>query len=358
MIRTAVIMAGGSGERFWPLSRKNKPKQLLNLGKSDVTMLEESVLRASKVFKPENIFIITGEHLVQPIKDVLKLIPEENIFAEPSKRNTAPCLALSAALLMNKYGNSNNISMAVLTADHIMETDKQFANTVSDAMDYVEQNNVIATIGIPPSRPETGYGYIELGAERHKNHSTIYSVNKFKEKPKLETAEEYVKSGNYLWNSGMFFWRLDIFKEQMTKHLPDVGRKISELSKTNDFTKIFNAFPSISIDFGLMEKADEVVCVKALFSWDDLGDLNSLERTKAIDNNRNIKIGRHSIVDCYNTTIINVSSNEKIIATALGVSNLVIAITDDAVLVANKNDVQRVKEIVEDIKLNHSEKWL
>lgn len=358
MIRTAVIMAGGSGERFWPLSRKNKPKQLLNLGKSEMTMLEESVLRASKVFKPENIFIITGEHLVEPIKNVLKLIPSENILAEPSKRNTAPCLALSAAILINKFGKLDNISMAVLTADHIMETDLQFADTISDALDFVEQNRVIATIGIPPSRPETGYGYIELGENVYHNNSTIYKVNKFKEKPNLETAEEYLKSGNYLWNSGMFFWRLDTFVEQMSKHLPEVGSKIIELSETEDYSHIFNNFPSISIDFGLMEKADNVVCVKALFSWDDLGDLNSLERTKAIDENGNIKIGRHSIAHCNNTTIINASSNDKIIATCLGVSNLVIAITDDAVLIANKNDVQKVKEIVEDIKINHSEKWL
>lgn len=358
MIRTAVIMAGGSGERFWPLSRKNKPKQLLNLGKSDFTMLEESVLRASKVFKPENIFIITGEHLVAPIKEVLNLIPYENILAEPSKRNTAPCLALSAAHLIKKYGVMDNISMAVLTADHIMETDEQFADTVSDAMDFIEKNPVIATIGIKPSRPETGYGYIELDKELSKNKANIYKVNKFKEKPSLDTAQKYIESGNYLWNSGMFFWRLDTFVNQMTKHLKEVGSKIDELAKANDVSGIFNQFPSISIDFGLMEKADEVVCVKALFEWDDLGDLNSLERTKKIDSSGNIKIGKNSILDCNNCIIINNTSNDKMIATALAVKDLIIAITDDAILVANKNDVQRVKEIVESLKINNMEEYL
>lgn len=358
MIRTAVIMAGGSGERFWPLSRKNKPKQLLNLGKSDLTMLEESVLRASKVFKPENIFIITGEHLVNPIREVLKLIPQENILAEPSKRNTAPCLALSAAHLIKKYGNAENISMAVLTSDHIMETEEQFVQTVEDALDYVESTDSIATIGIKPSRPETGYGYVELGSELSNKVATIYQVVKFKEKPDLETAKKYVDTGNYLWNSGMFFWRLDTFVSQMTKHLNEVGSKIAELVEANNVSTIFNNFPNISIDFGLMEKADNVVCVKALFEWDDLGDLNSLERTKKIDDNGNILIGKHSIVESKNCIIINNTSNDKTIATALAVENLIIALTDDALLVANKNDVQRVKEIVEQLKIKNMEEYL
>ena len=358
MIRTAVIMAGGSGERFWPLSRKNKPKQLLNLGKSEFTMIEESVMRASKVIDPKNIFIITGEHLVTPIKDVLKLIPEENILAEPSKRNTAPCLALSVALIMKKYGNPKDISMAVLTSDHIMETDEQFVDTVSDAISYVENNNVIATIAISPSRPETGYGYVELGEKKSVNNAEIFKVNKFKEKPNFEIAQSYIQAGNYLWNSGMFFWRLDTFIEQMSKHLPAVGTNIIELSKTDDIPAIFNQFPNISIDFGLMEKADEVVCVKALFSWDDLGDLNSLERTKLKDKNGNIRIGKNVMISCNNCIIFNESTNNKISLNALSVSNLVIVITDDAVLVADKNDVQRVKEIVEEYRLQKWEEYL
>jgi mannose-1-phosphate guanylyltransferase len=320
-------------------------------------MLEESVLRALNVFDADKIFIITGEHLVQPIKDVLKIIPAENILAEPSKRNTAPCLALSAAYLIDKFGPAENISMAVLTADHIMETDQQFTDTVNDAMDYVENNNVIATIGIKPSRPETGYGYIELNNELQKDKAEIFKVNQFKEKPQLEIAKEYLSKGNYLWNSGMFFWRLDTFLNQLSKHLPEVGNEINNIAKNIESRKYiedaYNAFPSISIDFGLMEKADEVVCVKALFDWDDLGDLNSLERTKQIDESGNIKIGKNSVINCKNSTIINVSSKDKIIATALGIDNLVIVVTDDAVLVANKNDVQKVKEIVEDIKLNY-----
>lgn len=357
MIRTAVIMAGGVGERFWPLSRKNKPKQLLNLGKTDKTMLEESVLRALNVFEADKIFIITSENLVEPIRNVLKIIPAENVLSEPNKRNTAPCLALSAAYLIEKFGAAETISMAVLTADHIMETDQQFTDTVTDAMEYVEKNNVIATIGINPSRPETGYGYIELSNELQIKKAQIFKVNQFKEKPQSEIAKEYLAKGNYLWNSGMFFWRLDTFLNQLSKHLPAVGNTIIDLSKNikdkSFIENTYNNYTSISIDFGLMEKADEVVCVKALFEWDDLGDLNSLERTKQIDDSGNIKIGKNSVINCKNSTIINVSSNDKIIATALGIDNLVIVVTDDAVLVANKNDVQKVKEIVEDIKLNY-----
>ena len=371
MIRTAVIMAGGSGERFWPLSRKRKPKQLLSLGKTEKSMIQESVDRASRVISPENIFIITSEILAEPIRDALS-IPRENVIPEPAKRNTAPCLALSAAFINEKFGviKSEKISMAVLTADHIMEPQEKFEQTLDAAMTYVELNEVIATIGITPTRPETGYGYIQkANGKLSLNETNIYEVVEFKEKPNLETAEKYIESGDYLWNSGMFFWRLDTFIEQMKKHLPSVGDDIEnlsacyegqtniELKHQNALSQIFSSFPDISIDYGLMEKADSVVVVESLFEWDDIGDLNSLDRTKKADENGNILIGANSVIKSNNCILINETDNEKVIST-IGMHNVVVVLTNDAVLVCDRDRVQDVKLSVKDIRERFGEEWL
>lgn len=357
-------MAGGSGERFWPLSRKNKPKQLLPLGNSENSMIAEAVERISTLISPENIFIITGEHLTAPIRDELKNIPAQNVIPEPAKRNTAPALALAASYIIAKYGDAESISTAILTADHIMTPQEGFLDTVKTALEYVEADDSIATIGITPTRPETGYGYLHLGDNQKENSPKVFSLNSFKEKPNLETAEKYVEDGNYLWNSGMFFWRMDTFEKQMKKHLPEVGDQISVMSKEiaehklfdvaniklETITDTFEAFPDISIDFGLMEKADKIVAVEAIFKWDDIGDLCSVERTKTADDNGNISIGKTYSLDSKNTIFLN-NTDKKVLA-GIGLEDLVVAVTDDAVLVSKKSDVQNVKKIVKMLKEN------
>jgi mannose-1-phosphate guanylyltransferase len=375
MKRIAIIMAGGSGERFWPLSRKNHPKQILSLGMSEKTMIEEAVERVDGIIAPEDIFIITSKVLTQPIRNVLENLPPENIIAEPDKRNTAPCLALGAACAMAKYENysANEISVAVLTADHIMTPLQKFRETISSALDFVEENDVIATIGIPPTRAEIGYGYVELGDIIAGENVKINSVKNFKEKPDEETAKKYLESGNYLWNSGMFFWRLDTFNHDLSIHLPQVGLKIGDMAgiikMANTFSdkinfndidglnKIFSTFPSISIDFGLMENAGNVVAVCALFDWDDIGDLNSLRRTKKSDENGNILLGRNSLVKTKNSILINNCKSEKILST-IGMDNLIVVVTDDAVLVCNSENVQDVKLVVSDIREKFGEDFL
>jgi mannose-1-phosphate guanylyltransferase len=357
-------MAGGSGERFWPLSRKNRPKQLLPLGNSENSMIAEAVERISPLISPENIFIITGEHLTAPIRDELKYIPAENVIPEPAKRNTAPALALAASYIVAKYGDTENISTAILTADHIMTPQEGFLDTVKTALEFVENDDSIATIGIPPIRPETGYGYLHLGDSQKENSPKVFSLNSFKEKPNLETAEKYIEDGNYLWNSGMFFWRMDTFVGQMRKHLPKVGEQILLMSKEiaehklynvaniklETITDTFEAFPDISIDFGLMEKADKIVAVEAVFKWDDIGDLCSVERTKSADVNGNISVGKTYSLDSKNTIFLN-NTDKKVLA-GIGLEDLVIAVTDDAVLVSKKSDVQNVKKIVKMLKEN------
>ena len=231
MKRTAIIMAGGSGERFWPLSRKEKPKQLLNLSSEDKMMIEESIERIAPVIKPEDIYIITSSLLQKPIRKALPQLPEENIIAEPYKRNTAPCLALGAAFIKAKYAaegiEDKDISIAVLTADQMISPADGFVKTVTAALDYVEEHPVIATIGILPGRPETGYGYIEVKEAFEKGYENIEikPVLSFREKPNPEAAAKYLEDGRFLWNSGMFFGALTLSPIHLKNIFPRLAVK-------------------------------------------------------------------------------------------------------------------------------------
>ena len=375
MKRTAVIMAGGSGERFWPLSRKHKPKQLLSLI-SDKTLIEESIERIVKLIPPDDIFIITGEHLLKPMRDALPQIPPENIVAEPFKRNTAPCLALSAAFIAERYAGQykpDEISVAVLTADQIIHPADGFRDTIKAALEYVENWKVIGIIGIQPSRPETGYGYIEvensfLAAGKVPE---IKQVLQFHEKPFHEKALEYVQSGKFLWNSGMFFWRLDIFIQNMEIHLEEVGLKIGAMRQcfkdntrkaldtaNEQVSSIFEAFPDISIDYGIMEKTRDAVVVRALFDWDDVGSWDALERVGKIDDSNNIIDGNATTVETKDCIIINKSKISETKVACYGMENIVIVVTDDAILVCPKDRVQGVKKCVEKIRSERGEQWL
>ncbi|MBK9249871.1 MAG: mannose-1-phosphate guanylyltransferase [Ignavibacteria bacterium] len=294
MIRTAVIMAGGSGERFWPLSRKNRPKQLLALT-SEKMMIEEAIERIQTLIPIEHIYIFTSEILQTPIREELPALPPENVVAEPSKRNTAPCLAFAAVFLTEKYKvPTSELSMAVLTADHYISTVDQFVETVENALHYAESNNALVTIGIPPTRPETGYGYIEINNTG--NDGIITSAVSFREKPTYETALSFLKSGNFLWNSGMFFWRLDTLLDSFRSNLPEIGSSLAELGdllKTRtsliidgsipEIRSLYKQFPDISIDYGIMEKAGNVAVARALFLWDDVGSWDSLDRMRPQD---------------------------------------------------------------------------
>lgn len=374
--RTAVIMAGGSGERFWPLSRKNKPKQLLKLSSGDISMLGEAINRINDIIPPEDIFIITGTHLLEPIRNTVPEIPPQNVIAEPLKRNTAPCLGLAAAFISEKYKEegytTDKISIAVLTADQDITPIEAFRETILNALNYVEQTPVLATIGIIPTRPETGYGYIETNQPfTLDSNSDIKEVTRFMEKPDIATANMFVASGNYLWNSGMFFWRLDTFISCMQKFMPEIGNFIPDIckrysKKTNlplpealqTILPIFEEFPDTSIDYGLMEKADNVVVVRAKFKWDDIGSWDSLDRIRQTDENNNIISGKTAEFDMKNSIVMNESNRNDVVVSAFGLDNVVIVVTDDAVLVCPKDRVQEVKKSVKMIRSNYGEKYL
>lgn len=351
MTSYAVIMAGGSGERFWPVSRKHRPKQLLKLTHPDETLLEEAVNRIAPLIPREHVLIATGTHLLGPIQEA-NLVPTDSVIAEPAKRNTLGCLAWAAAHLSAKHpGDEANVSMAVLTADHKIGEAPLFRETVSVALDTAAKTNGLVTIGIKPTRPETGYGYVEVGDVIRTEEPQAFRAERFREKPDLETAQHYVESGNYLWNSGMFFWTLKGFLSEMSHANPEVYATIIEMAKQmsagdmDGATATFETLPSESIDYALLEKASQVYTVAGSFPWDDVGAWDALERSLPIDDDTNVVQGHAMVVDSEGMIIFNDDPN--ILVSAIGVEDLVIVVTNGAVMVCRKAEAQRVKELLQ-----------
>jgi mannose-1-phosphate guanylyltransferase len=343
-MRVAVIMAGGSGERFWPLSRKLRPKQLLRLTDPDKTMLQEAVDRIAPLVGRENVYIATATHLEEPIR-AAKIVPDQNVIAEPDKRNTLGCLCWVAATFLAK--GLDDISVAILTADHVIENPELFRSTVDQALSLSEKTDGLVTMGVAPTRPEIGYGYIECGTAIDE---FVKKVARYREKPDLETAKEFVSNGNFYWNSGMFFWTQSAFFKELSDTQPDAVALIKTMSmalQSGNRAKAIEEFrniPNISIDYALMEKASQVYVVKAEFPWDDVGSFDSLFRTMPVDDNGNVLIGKIACTDCSGCIFYNDSA--KSVLTAVGLKNMIIVQTDDVVLAAPSTDAQRVKELV------------
>lgn len=377
MEKVAIIMAGGAGNRFWPLSRINRPKQIIKIDDNTPTLLEEAIERASSVIDLDKIFIITNQYLKESIEEIIKNIPKENIIAEPLKRNTAPCLSLAAAVIASRMAQKNipesEISVAVLTADQRIFPIHSFKNILESLLKYVFYNEVLATIGIKPERPETGYGYIEVEKDFDytNQYLQIQPIKSFHEKPTQPKANEYLRSHRYLWNSGMFFYRLDIFIEKMIRYSGEIGNRIMEMKEiinNNPFEDnfalnqqildVYSSFPDISIDYALMEKAKKVVVAPANFSWEDLGSYDTLPRIYSVDQNQNYIQGNVVEIDTRESILINRSMKKDMILSVLGFTNIVVAVTDDAVMICPRNRVQEVKRIVEEMSKQEKSQWL
>ncbi len=363
MKRTAVIMAGGSGERFWPMSRRTQPKQLLYLTSKDQTMIEETIARIAPIVAPEDIFIVTGEVLLPVMRSMPLGIPPENIIAEPLKRNTAPCIALAAALLAERYAEqgipATDISMAVLAADHFISAPDLFCRTADAAFSAAEATGSLVTLGITPTRPETGYGYIETAGETRAELEAEPVVS-FQEKPSADRAQEFLDAGKFLWNSGMFFWRVDAVINGIAQHLPEIGSSIDALrgalhGHTRDLPEgapagtreIFATMPDISIDYGLMERADNVAVVRAIFPWDDVGSWDALPRVFNADEHGNIALGESIIIDSNNCVVVNSNADQSTTVAVVGLDNIVVVTTPHGVLVCPANRAQDVKKVVQ-----------
>lgn len=356
--RICVVMAGGSGERFWPLSRRLRPKQLLRLGGSGHSMLEDSVNVIAPLVPRERTFVATSRALEQPIA-AAGIVPVENVLGEPCKRNTAGCLAYVAAELMARYGeDAASLSLAILTADHQIGDHPRFLETIETAFGEVEREPVLGVIGIRPTRPETGYGYIEIAesASTGANTHGVFPVARFREKPDAATAAEFLASGRFLWNSGMFFWRLGTFLDELDVASPAHADAVRAMARAraeghdDEVDRVFGELPDISIDFALMEKARRVVVTPADFPWDDVGSWDALDRTQAHDAQGNVAIGDPVLIDTQDCVVYNEPGGEKMAVAAIGVENLAIIVCEDGVLVTPKDRAQEVRKAVDLLK--------
>lgn len=343
---TAVIMAGGKGERFWPKSRESHPKQFLSLTDDGETMIQKTVRRISPVVQTEDVFIVTNACYKNLVREQLPDIPAENILAEPCGRNTAPCIAFATEVIKKKYGNA---VMLVLPSDHLIKYENIYTATLCNAISKATDGNNLVTIGITPSYPETGYGYINFGEKS----GNAYKVERFVEKPDLKTAEKYLSSGKYLWNSGMFVWQVSSIEERFREFMPEVldgAEKIGNAYGTPDFENVleteYDKFPSESVDFGIMEKSDDIYTITGNFGWDDVGNWLAVERINKTDGNQNYIEGDVIAENCRHITVCG---GKRLVAT-VGLEDVIIVDTDDALLVCSKNSTQDVKKIIANLK--------
>ena len=346
MKTTAVIMAGGRGERFWPKSRNSCPKQFLSLTSDGETMIQKTVKRLMPLVDIKDVYVVTNAAYKDLVLDQLSDIPEENILAEPCARNTAPCIAFAASVISRKYDDA---IMLVLPSDHLIGYEDIYVNTLKKAISVAEEGKNLVTIGITPTYPETGYGYINFGQES----GDAYEVKRFVEKPDLPTAKEYLSSGKYLWNSGMFVWKVSSIMADLKEFMPDIyegALRIGEAFGTPGFTetlvKEFTAFRSESIDFGIMEKASDIFTIPGSFGWDDVGSWLAVERINETDDDKNYTEGDVITVDSKRTTICG---GKRLVA-AIGTRDIIIVDTDDVLLVCSKNNTQDVKKVIAKLK--------
>lgn len=339
-------MAGGGGTRFWPLSRQETPKQLLNLSGKDL-MVNEAIERLCQVADKDDIFIVTNSiQTPKMLEATKKRIKKNHILSEPSSRNTAACIGYAAFEILKKYGDG---LMVITPSDAYIKDEKEFAKVLKIALETAKAKDVLVTVGIKPTFASTGYGYIKF----KKDANSAFKVLEFKEKPELATAQKYVESGDYLWNSGMFIWKASTILEAFKNFLPNVYSDLEKIAQSMGSQEEFNAieeiYPkieSISVDYGIMEKSDRVYVVPGDFGWSDVGSFDMLGALHEKDKNQNIIIGDSINIDTKNSIVY---SDKRLVAT-IGLDDVVVVETPDAVLVCKKDRVQDVKKVVEELK--------
>ena len=349
-----VIMAGGTGTRFWPFSRKRLPKQFLSLG-GDVSLLEQTVTRLGSLVPPERVWVITNAAYVSRVREEIPAIPAAQVIGEPVGRNTAPCIALAAHRIA---ADDPTAALLVCPADHKISPEAKFSDDVRRALEALseydsERDPLSITFGIAPRYPSTGFGYVERGESLSLENSTqgagLYQVARFREKPDAERAREFVASGKFYWNSGIFVWSARGIGSLIETHLPELANGIQALSVDASsagweaaLDVHFKGLPSVSIDYGVLEQARKVAVVEATFDWDDVGSWAALEKYAARDSSGNGILGKHVGVDTKDCLVVG---RERMITT-IGVEDLVIVETEDAVLVCRRDQTEKVKELV------------
>ena len=351
-----IIMAGGGGTRFWPLSRKELPKQLLNLTGKDL-MVNETIDRLEGNIEKNDIFIVTNVTQAELMtKATAGRVSKDHVLAEPAARNTAACIGYAAMEIIKKYGDG---IMCVLPSDHYIKKTDVYKKVIAKAVRVAEETDALVTIGIQPTYPSTGYGYIRR--EENMASDEYYKVKQFVEKPDLKRAREYLLSGEYLWNSGMFVWKASTILRYFEKLLPDIYSCLEQIGEAMGTEKeqevigqVYPVIPRISIDYGIMEQADKVLVLEGDFGWSDVGSWDALEALYDKDEHGNIIYGEQVHIDSHDCIIY---AKDKLVTT-IGLDNIIVVETEDAVLVCDKNRAQEVRRIVEALENSDKPQYL
>ncbi|HTY11054.1 MAG TPA: mannose-1-phosphate guanylyltransferase [Bacteroidota bacterium] len=357
----AVIMAGGVGSRFWPRSRERSPKQLKEMV-GGRTMIQNAVGRLEGLTPSEKIFVVVNKLHKSAVVKQLPGIPVENIIVEPIGRNTAPCIGL-AAMFVHRLDPDG--VMVVLPSDHIVTDEKEFRRLLEVGVDIAHKKSSLITIGIQPTHPETGYGYIQVVEEERGKNGTlpqgVFKVKTFAEKPNLATAQKFVESGDFYWNSGIFIWRADVILNEIKRSLPELSDHLSSIEPSlgtplfeQALDHAYGLMRGISIDYGVMEKATDTYVIRGNFGWSDVGSWDEVYRLSAKDEHGNFIQGK---VISYNTNNSYIYTGDKLVTT-VGVDDLIIINTDDALLICKRGASQDVKEIVDHIRRKQMNEYL
>lgn len=351
-------MAGGIGSRFWPMSRTDHPKQFLDILNTGKTLIQQTFDRYTKLVPAENIYVVTSKEYVSAVKEQLPKIPEENILGEPSRKNTAPCIAYIALKLLLKDPKA---LMIAAPADHLILEPEKFLKTFRTALDFVDHFNALVTVGIQPTYPNTGYGYIQHEAAAAT--PGIYKVKTFTEKPNLELAKTFLASGDFLWNAGIFAWKVKNIVDALEKYLPEVYEvfaaekdKFNTRQELEAIEEIYPQCTSISIDFAVMEKADNVYVIPASFGWSDLGTWNSAWENMDRDYLDNAVAGKNVMIVDATKCVVHAPDHKLVLLQ--GLDDCIIVDTKDVLLICKKEKEQEIKEYVAEVKRHKGDKYL
>jgi mannose-1-phosphate guanylyltransferase len=353
-----VIMAGGIGSRFWPMSRQEYPKQFLDILDSGKTLIQWTYARFESLIPPQNIFVVTSQEYTQIVREQLPDLPASNILGEPSRKNTAPCIAYISFKLMMMNPKA---SLIVAPADHLILDTKAFTKVCLEALSFVNKHNAFITLGIKPSQPNTGYGYIQF--EQHSVTDNVYKVKTFTEKPNLELAKTFLASGDFLWNAGIFVWKVKNIISAFEKYLPEMYEVFSAekdaFNTPEEKRALEHIYPlctNISIDFGIMEKADNVYVIPSSFGWSDLGTWNSAYDNLERDYLGNAVAGKNVVV--IDATHCMVHAPDGKLLVLQGLDNFIVVDTDDVLLICKRDKEQEIKDYVAEVKRNIGDQYL
>ncbi len=353
-------MAGGIGSRFWPLSRNANPKQFLDILGTGRTLIQQTFDRLSKVVMAENIYVVTNEIYAAQVKEQLPALSDAQVLCEPARKNTAPCIAYATYKIAELNSEANII---VAPSDHVIADEAKFISCIESAFEFTSKNECLLTLGIQPSRPDTGYGYIQFKDDKKPLPNKIYKVKTFTEKPNLEMAKFFLQSGDFLWNAGIFIWNVQSILKALHEYLPEMCNLFDEgageynTGKELEFIKkIYPLCPNVSIDFGVMEKAKNVYVLGSEFGWSDLGTYGSLYEHMKQDENKNAVVGKNVMLYDTKNCIVQMPKNKLVVLQ--GLDNYIVVESDNVLLVCRKDDEQQIRQFVNDVKLNKGEKFV